>query len=507
MSRTANSLKNLKFSVLFKLSAAIVNFLARKVFVLILTKDYLGLNDIFSNILSVLSLAELGVGTAIIFSLYKPLAENDRELVRSLMALYRKLYIIIGLTVALLGAALAPFLPYLIKDIPDIPHITLIYLLFVFNSSVSYFFVYKQSLIEADQKQYITTTYSYISNMVCSVLQCVLLLLTHRYLLYLGTAIATNVLNNLLLARKADRLYPYLKGSPAAPLPADVKRTITQNVRAMIMHKLGGVAVFGTDNLLIAYFAGAASVALYSNYLMVTKSLNLLYKLIFSSLTASVGNLNAAADRDDVRRTFWQVDRFTQWLYGFSSVCLFVLLNPFITLWLGGDWLFPMKLVFIISLNFYATGLRQGELVFREAMGLYWYDRYKPIAESLVNLVVSILLARRYDILGIFIGTFVSTMTVDFWLEPWILFRYGFQTRSGRYFLRYGLHTLLTLLAGFLAWELCALLPAAGFLPFVGKMAICAVTPNVLYLLAYGRSEEVKCYLDILRKLLRHRAV
>ena len=189
MSRTANSLRNIKTSILLKLVALLVNFAARRIFIETLSVAYLGLNGTFSNILSVLSLAELGVGSAITFSLYKPLAENNNELILSILALYKKLYTAIGVVVLIIGVSLTPFLSYLIKDLPDLPHIQLIYILFVLGSAISYFFVYKQSLINADQKQYITVKYNYFSSMACTVLQCLFLYLTHDFIVYLCLSI------------------------------------------------------------------------------------------------------------------------------------------------------------------------------------------------------------------------------------------------------------------------------------------------------------------------------
>ena len=502
MSRTENSLKNLRFSIFFKIAGIILTFLARKIFVRILSAEYLGLNGTFSNVLTMLSLVELGVGSAITFSLYRPLAENDRTLVLSIMKLYKKLYTIIGITVAVLGAALTPFLPHLVKEMPDIPHISLIYLMFVFNSAISYFFVYKQTLIDADQKNYIITTYNCTVGMSCTILQCVVLLLTHNYFLYLGLTIAQTIVSNVLLARKADRLYPFLNDPDAAPLPQETKTQISKNVSGMVLHKVGAVIVFGTDNLLLAKIFGVVSVGIYSNYTLVTESLKSATTLLFRSLTASVGNLNAAEDRDYVEQMFWRIDRFSQWLFGFCSICLFALLNPLIgEIWLGEEWLFPVPIVFVIVLNFYINGMRQSNLLFTDAMGLYWEGRYKPVAESIINLAVSILLALRYGVIGVFIGTFVSMISTDFWIEPRIVFRHGLKRSPGRYFTRYAFHTAVTFAAGFVTVFLCGLLPS-GLLAFLGKMMICAIVPNLIYFLVYFRTEEFGYFKELLTRIL-----
>ena len=506
MSRTNNSLKNIRYAALFKLAVVLVNFLARRAFITVLSDAYLGLNGTFANILSMLSLAELGVGTAITYSMYKPLADGDEEQMLGLMALYRRFYWIIGIVIAVVGAALTPFLPKLIHDHAalNVPHISLIYLLFVFDSAVSYFFVYKQSIITADQKQYIVTFYQNVINILCIVAQIVFLLLTKNYFVYLGIKITSTVLTNILLARKADRMYPYLKQREIPKLPQDVRTTISRNIRATLMHKIGSVVVFETDNLLIMYFIGAVAVGFYSNYLMITQGIMNVLTMVFRSVTASVGNLCAAEDKTHARKVFWRLDFFTRWIYGFCAICLLVLLNHFIgSIWLTENYLFSFPIVLLIVVNFYLTGMRQSVLTFRDAMGLYWYDRHKPIAESLINLIVSIALAKPLGIVGIFIGTFVSSITTCVWIEPFVLFKHGFRSEVRPYFARYGLHAAITAVIGFATWWLCSLLPSGGLLPFLGKLVICAIVPNLGYYLVYGRTEEFRYAIALAKTRLK----
>ena len=503
MTRTSNSLRNIKTSLFLKLAALLINFVTRRIFIDTLSVAYLGLNGTFSNILSLLSLAELGVGSAITFSLYKPLAENDNELTLSILALYKKLYTIIGILVLIIGVSLTPFLPYLIKDLPDLPNIELIYILFVLNSAISYFFVYKQSLINADQKQYIIVKYNYISSMACALLQCVFLYLTHDFIVYLCLAIGCGIVNNALLASKADRLYPFITSKDVKPLPASTKSEITRNVSAMMAHKLGSVVVNGTDNLLIAYFVGAISVGLYSNYLMITLGLTSVYAMIFNSITASVGNLNVSESKEYTMTVFKRIDFFVQWLSGFSAISIFVLSNHFIaSVWLKSGYTLDLSIVLVIALNFYVTLMRRGVLTFREAMGLYWYDRHKPIAESLINLAASIILAKSYGILGILLGTFISTVTTCLWIEPCVLYKYGFASSVRPYFKGYLLNTAVTLIAGYATWRICGLLPSEGLPAFLAKAAICAVLPNLAFLLVYMKRPELKHYFMLFKGIV-----
>lgn len=511
MSRTENSIRNIKFSLFLQITNVAISFFVRKVFVVVLSQDYLGINGSFSNIISILNLTELGIGSAITYSLYKPLADGDKEQISAIMALYGKVHRVIGVIVALLGCTIIPLLPVLVRGLPDIPHIYLIYLLFLLDSSLSYFVGYKQSLILADQRQYIITVYDFTFKIIRSIAQILLLWFTRNYFLYLGIEVGSKLLQNVLLAQLAEQCYPYIKGGRSQALNPTIKQKILQNTRALVMHKVGGVIVFGTDNLLMSSFVGVWAVGLYSNYQMIINALNAVYTRIFGSLTASVGNLGATDQPPEQELlVFRRVNFAGNWLYGFSAICLAVLFNPFIELWVGADYLFGQEIVCLFALNFYVTGMRQATLTFRDAYGLYWYDRYKPIAESIVNLTVSIILAIPFGVAGIFIGTFVSTMTTCFWLEPLMLFKYGLHAPVRSYFVDYLINTVVTLLTATGVWCICIFIPGAGILPFLEKMAVCVVIGNLGYLLAYFHRKEFHYYLDlakslILRVLPRHK--
>lgn len=363
--------------------------------------------------------------------------------------------------------------------------------------------LFQQTLIIADQHQYITSVYRYTMEIALRLAQMVFLQYTRNYFAYLGLQTAAILMQNLLLSRRADRLYPYINKLRPKRLDAETKNEIVRNTKAMITHRIGGIVVFGTDNLLISSFVGVVAVGLYSNYLLVTNGLTSVYSQFFRSLTASVGNLGATADAGRAAPVFWKVNFAGGWLYGFSAVCLVVLFNPFISLWVGKEYLFSQAIVILIALNFYVSGMRQSVLTFRDAYGLYWYDRYKPIAESVINLAVSILLAIPFGVAGILAGTFVSTMTTCFWIEPLVLFRYGIHTPVKRYFQEYALNTAVTLLTAVPVWFICAALPGTGVLLFVEKMAVCAVVGNLGFLLTYHRREEFRYFAGLLSGFLR----
>lgn len=506
MTRTEHSMRNLRYALIFQSTAMMVAFLTRRIFVHVLNQEYLGLDGTFSNLLVMLSLAEMGVGEAITFSLYKPLAERDVEKVRTLMELYRRVYRIIGIGIVVLASLLIPLLAVIIKDFPNTPEVYLIYTLFVANSALSYFFVYKQSLILADQRRYLITLWRYGLWTILYLVQAVLLWLTRNYILYLLLQLVETLLENWVLARKADQLYPFLRQTNSSvPLDRRSQREILRNTKAMFLHKIGGVVVFNTDNLLLSHFIGIVSVGLYSNYLLIIKGLRSCYKMIFGAFTGSVGNMGATRGRGHILRVYRRLSFAGSWMIGFFSICLMVLFNPFLELWVGDKYLFSTDIVLWIVVNFYVTGMREVNQTFLNGLGLFWHMRYKSVAESVINLVVSIALVDSFGISGIFIGTFVSTMLTCFWMEPYILFRYAFSRSLDWYFLQYGAILLLTVGAGWVTWYLCALMPGKGLVLFLEKMAICGIVPNTIFYIVFRNTNEFIFFWNFLRSRIQRK--
>lgn len=497
--RSENSIKNIVVNIGSQLFSILLSFLCRTVFIWTLGEAYLGVSGLFSNILSILSLAELGVGTAITFSMYQPLARNDRKKIGALMGLYKKSYHIIGGIVAVAGLAFAPFYRFFISNPPDIPNLTLIYLLYVFNTVITYFLSYKQTIINADQKNYITVLYQYGFSIVQNVVQIVILFQTKNFILYLGVQILFSFFTNFFLAKKADKMYPYMKKYEKETLSKEDKLPILNNVKAMFMHRIGGAVVNGTDNILISKFFGLASVGIYSNYFLITNTLNGLTSQIFNGITASVGNLGAVENNEKSYDIYLSIHFAGFWIFSFCSISLFCLFNPFILLWTGRNLLLAVPIVFLIVLNFYVTGMRQATLTFKNAFGLFWYDRYKALAEAAVNLATSIILAQHLGIAGIFLGTFISMMTISFWVEPLVLFRHGFHRSVVPYFTRYAFYAVLAFAAGFLTWYCCSLTGAHSFQSFVMKCIICLVVPNTLFLLVFYKSKEFQYLKNFIR--------
>ena len=492
MSRAFLSIRNIKYSIIGQIIGILISLLSRVIFIKILGLEYLGVSGLFTNILYILSFAELGVGNAIIYSLYRPLAEYDITKIKSLMKLYRKAYLLIGSIIMLLEIAFIPFLGILFKDMPDIPHLKIIYLLFVINSAVSYLFSFKKSLIIADQKRYIVTLYRYVFYFILNVLQVVILLLTHSFILFLILQIISTLVENLLISKKADKLYPFLLEKVIYELDINTTLTIKRNVKALIFHKVGDIVISNSDNILLSKLIGLKSVGIYANYILITNALNTVFGSVFQAITASIGNLGATESDKKSESIFDCINFLGFWIYGFASICLFVLLNPFIELWLGKEYLFSEIIVISFLINFYLTGMRRAILTFRDAFGLYWFDRYKPLIESLVKISLSIFLIYKIGIIGAFIGTSLSTILTCFWMEPYVLYKYGFHSSLYTYFKKYIIYTLTLIFAGTITWFSVSFFNGSSYLVFVLKLINCLVIPNLIFFLVFKNTSEFR---------------
>jgi len=490
-SRTISSIKNILAGVGGQLFNLILGFVNRSIFISILGITYLGISGLFSSVLIMLSLAELGVGTAIVYSLYKPLAEHDEDKILALMNLYKKVYHIIGICILAFGLVLTPFIKHFIKEDPGIANLKLIFFMFVFQSSVSYFFSYNRSLIVADQKAYkliwIDTSYSFI-NIFAPLL---ILFITKNYLLYLALKILTDIMRNLIVYFKVYKEYPVLKSDKKTKLDEETKHQLKKNIAALIVYKLAIVFSAGSDNIVISKFVGIAATGLYANYYLIISSLTGILNQALNSIVASIGHLSAT-ESDDKKYDIFKVVQFINfWVYGFSSICLFILLNPFIELWLGKKYLFDMNTVLSLVLGFYLLGMQGAVSSFRDAQGIFWQGKLRPLFQAIINIGASIALVKvMNDISGVFWGTVISRITTCFWFDPYIVHKYGFHKPLASYFGRYGIYSCAVLISGAAVYYLTQYFTGSPVINLISGMALCVIIPNVIFLICFFKTKE-----------------
>lgn len=506
--RTKQSIINITVNIAGQLLNFLLAVISRSVLAKILPGEYLGINGLFTNVLNILSLAELGISTAMLYAFYKPVAENNISEIRKLMNYYRQMYRMIALAVSCLGILLIPFLHILVKDADQIEHLVLMYLLYLVQSVSSYFFVYKTSIITANQKQYIYNIYTYACTVCRYILQILVLIWMKDFLIYLAVQIVFAILPNILASRKAEKMYPYIADNRNVYPEETVRKDILKNVRAMFSHKLGSVLVYNTDNLIMSAFVGLGGVGIYSNYKLISSNLNAVLSQVFAGMAASIGNLAATSERKRVLEVFNTLNFFCFLLYGYSTVMMAVLFEPFIMLFFGESFLMGKWTVLMLLMEFYITGMRQAMQQFRNAMGTFWYDRYKPIAEVILNLVISLVLVNRYGIGGILAGTVLSLLLVPFWVEPYVFFKYSIKENMRKnmikYFSIYFIRTLIIVTAYLGIGKVCAVLPGENLIGIIIRGLTATVLYGILMIVIFSKTDEwrnlIKSGVTILRR-------
>ena len=400
-------------------------FINRFLFVKFLSVEYLGINGLFSNVLSMLNIAELGIAGAMVYALYKPLSEENTEEIKSIMYLYKHLYRFVGMFVLVAGMMITPFLGYFIngEDVGHIQYLNVYFLLYVVDAGVSYFLSYKRSIIICNQQSYIINGTNFLKIVSTNILQIVFLVLTRNYFIYLLIRVLCTFGENVLISLIANQKYPYLREKATMPEP-NVTSKIKKNILAMSMHKIGTVVVFGTDNIIISKFVSLAATGLYSNYVLITNAAASLLTQFFTAITASVGNylVEKKENTDDIYRMYRNILFVNFCLYFIVSLGIFICMQNFMTVWLGKDFLLSRCVLLCIVLR-----IRKTTLVFKDASGLFWKDRYKPLLEAGSNLLFSIPLAIHFGIAGTIIGTIITNILVSGIIEAHITYKYLFK--------------------------------------------------------------------------------
>lgn len=493
--RTKNAIRNLIVAWGGQIVVLLGTFISRSIFVKVLPAEYLGVNGLFANILSMLSMVDLGIGVSIAYYLYEPLAKRDEKKLSQLMNYYKKMYTTIGGIVFVLGISLTPFLDWFIKEETTIPNLEIIYILAVVNSAITYLGVYKSVLINADQKNYITSFYYNLFRVAQLIVSIIVLVITKDYLVYYSVSIIETIVYNITITYKANQLFPFLAKNKKEKIDNQTKTMIRKNVVAMMCHKIRHIFINFTDNIVISKFISIISVGLYSNYSIILMNLNKVVGQVFSAMTASIGNYNVSESDEKKEKLLYTIYFLDFAVYSFCSVCLFVLFNPFIKLWLGEDYLMSPMIVLILVINNYLQGMRKVVLSFKDACGLFKQDRFNALLEALLNLIISVVLAKYWGIVGVFIGTIASFVITSFWVEPVVLFKYGFKSSLFKYFKIYILYFIETSACVAIAYYISTFIPD-GILGLILRLLVCGLVWGLSVLIFHSRSEEFKTLLS-----------
>ena len=506
-SRFQNSILNLTSGLAYRLFIMLTAFAVRTVFIKCLNEDYLGVNGLYTNILSILSMAELGFSTAMVYSMYQPLARDDQYKLAQLLQLYKKVYRIIGTVVLVLGLALVPFLDVLIKDAPDVDHLTLYYLLYLGNSVISYWcFAYRNSILQADQKAYIITGLQGLFNLLKSVGQILILLVLRNYTAYLLVQIGCTIAQNTVVAILTRRRYPRIL-QKTEPLPKAERSSIFTDVRALMVQRIAHVALNGSDSVITSALVGIRWVGLISNYRLIIDAVTGILTQITSSISASLGNYFAKEDQNAGYQLYLRVDFMGYWLYTFCFVALHTLLNPFVVLWLGERFILAWSVVFWLSLRFLVECLMNNLYTIRTAMGLFVQFQTRSVVATVMTIVLSVWLGSTLGLNGILMAPVITRLCINLWHNPYIIHRDGFHRSVKPYYLmwlgRFALITAIALLMSGLSR--IVLRNGITIWSFAVLMVLTAIIPNAILLVIYRKNSHFLYYLGLVKGILRRK--
>ena len=500
MKRTRKSFVNVITSVFTNAVILVTAFVVQKVLVETMGSDYNGINGLFGSIISMMSLADLGIGTAIIYHMYRPVADKDQDKINSLLRFYKRCYIGISGIVLLIGAVVVFFLPFLVGDV-DIPDsIYLIYMLFLADCLCSYFLAYKKSLLYADLLNYIPDAIYFAVYLIQNALQIYVLIAFQNFILFLIVKTMGKCVSNLLISIYIGRKYPFTKERYVQPVEKEIKEDIVTKVRGLLCHKLGKMLVTGSDSIVITGVIGIGAMSLYTNYHLIIGGITALLNRIFETLTNSVGNFLLDSDQERRKNIYKKIDLINFWCFGCVAAGMYAVLQPLVTLWLGEEFLFGKAVVFVLVVNFYLEGMRASVNTFKEAAGIFHEDRRIPVAEAVVNLLASIVLAKLLGVAGVFLGTIISTAVVYLYSYPKYVCRPLFGMKYGHYVGMTVKHLAVMLLILGMT-ELCTVRLEAWnvWVRMVVSGILAVAVFHVVFLVLYGRSDEFKYYIDLIK--------
>lgn len=490
--RIEKTKKNTIYGFASKIILLVTMFASRIIFVRILDERYLGINGLFSNVLNVLSLADLGINTALMYSLYSDLAKKNEEHISALIHYFKKVYIAIAIAVAAIGVAIIPFLPKIINLKEPIDHIYVFYLLFLMKTVISYLFVYRSTLIMADQKNYVLCKYEIVFQVLTFIIQTIILVYSRNYILYLLSDNICRLLYNFFYNHIAYKMYPFLKlyrGNRR--LENHEKKEIFENVKSLFMYRVCGVIQGNTDNILTSIFAGTVMVGYYSNYALVITGVVSMLTIVFNGVKASIGNLVFSENgKERAHFIFNVVEVVNYWIVGLCAIFILILAQDYILIAFGSSYLLGMVTVWMVVLNFYTSNIRQSIWAYRETTGIFRQTKYVTMVITIINLIFSLIGGYYWGINGILGATVLSGLVYG-WKEPLVLYKEYLQQPAKEYFVHYICRFILLLVTYGATSAVCSLISLSSIpIQFLLKGLICFALVNIIFLIYFCKTKE-----------------
>ena len=502
--RSKNAVRNMFFAWIQQVYNMLMPFIIRTVMIYTLGMQYLGLNSLFTSVISVLNLAELGVGTALVFSMYKPIAEDDSAMICALMNLYKKYYRIIGLVVLALGGILIPFVPKLIKGtVPDGMNVYILYLMNLMATVITYWlFAYKNCLLVAHQRNDIMSKINMIIMTFQYISQLLVLLLVKNYYLYVLAIIIFGIVGNIVTALVVDKKYPNYHA--VGKLPREQIGIINEKVRDLFTAKLGSVVVHSTDTIVISAFLGLTDLAKYQNYYFVMTSVTAFVSIIRSSCAAGIGNSLISETEE---KNYNDLSKFTlliSWISSFCVCCFACLYQPFMELWVGKENMLGYSYVICFCIYFYVTQINSILNLYKDAAGLWHEDRFRPLVTALANLGMNLIMVQFWGLYGIILSTVISMLFVGM---PWLmknLFTVIFHNNPTKYIIKMIVYIFVAIADVAICVGISNVLTFDSFiLTMIVRLVVCAIIPNVTFFIIFRNSKEFAGLLQIINSLTK----
>lgn len=503
--RTKKSIINSSANVLATIMMFIPNIIVRKIFLDNLGSEMLGLTSLYTNIIGWLSIFDMGIGSAIIFSLYKPYANNDYKSIKSYIGFYSKFYRKIGLGILISSLFISPFIKYFISDSINYKIASIGFILYAINTFISYIFSHRLCILNVAQEAYIITLGTAFSRLIISIIQAVMLNLYPNFLLYILIQIIINLIYFVAINKYIYNKFNWIN-EEYEPLENEEQCNLKRNIKALFMHKIGTLVLNSTDNIVISKFLGLTTLAMYTNYHIVINALQSLVNSILNGLTSSLGNLITEGNLNKTYEIHKKVFFMNFWITSFIVISLYNTLDQFIVLWIGKSSIIDSFSSSIILINVYFFTMRGSVEQFQMASGSYYKDRYTALIEAIVNLLVSLILVKKLGLAGVFIGTLTSNFTVVFWTKPYIVYKYVFNKSIIEYFKMYFKYLIIACIPLFTTNLITnSFKYSYNISNFIINCLINIVVINIIYTIIFYKTEEFKYFknigVNILKKL------
>lgn len=503
-SRVQNSILNIITTSFTSIISLFVSFANRVIFLHFLNATYLGVSGLFSNILLIFSLVELGIGAALTQMFYKPFAEKDYVHLSQITYTTKVLLNIIGVIIIVLTIIFTPLLELFVNDINAVPHMRMIFFLYGISSAVTYFYGYYRTIITANQQAYKLIKIDVIWKIVTMCAQGIALWISRNFIVYLIVQIILNFLLNIVIMIYVKKEIPQIDYNRKEFIHVNERKALFKNVAGLSMSRIAVVITNGTDNILISKFLNLVTVGLASNYVMIQQSVNSLVESIFGPLLASIGNLCATEDDNTQYLYFHNLTFASFWIYGFCSICMFILSDPFIRLIFGEDYVIPELATFFLSINIFLSGLYRVALLFRTAQGLFWYGKFRPLIQSVINLIVSLILVKVFgELWTIYAGTVISIIAITVWYEPYVVLKYGLKKTPWHFYRKMLFFTFIYFVALFLVRGIILVLPLRGVADLLVSACVCVVVINGIFAIFLFKTKEFQYWMSFLKSMIR----